>query len=62
MVSLTGDSQEEADGRARRLVDDLRGTEHEPSVALFDTRTVEAQLWEVREGGLGATARAPGMP
>jgi FAD/FMN-containing dehydrogenase/Fe-S oxidoreductase len=61
MVSLTGDSQDEADARARALLDDLAGTEREPTVALFDTETVERQLWEVREGGLGATARAPGM-
>ena len=62
MVSLTGDSQDEADAKARALIEDLRGTGHGPAVAVFDTDQVEKQLWQVREGGLGATARAPGMP
>ncbi|MBO0827255.1 MAG: FAD-binding protein [Streptosporangiales bacterium] len=62
MVGFSGDSQDEADGRARALVDDLDGTEHQPSVKFYDDQKHEQELWEVREGGLGATARVPGMP
>ncbi|GAA0381526.1 FAD-binding and (Fe-S)-binding domain-containing protein [Microbispora corallina] len=61
MVSFAGDSREEADDRANALVDDLRGSDHEPHVAFFDTELLEKELWEVRESGLGATARVPGM-
>ena len=62
MVSFTGPSQDEADARAHALIDDLEKAERGPSVAFFDTDEVERQLWQVREGGLGATARAPSMP
>ncbi|MEV6862766.1 FAD-binding and (Fe-S)-binding domain-containing protein [Streptosporangium subroseum] len=61
MVSFPGDSQRKADKRARALTDALEGTEHAPHVAFFDKEKVEKGLWEVRESGLGATARVPGM-
>ncbi len=62
MVSFTGTSQDAADTRARALIDDLEQAGRGASVAFFDTDQVEKQLWQVREGGLGATARAPDMP
>ncbi|WP_214416007.1 FAD-binding and (Fe-S)-binding domain-containing protein [Sphaerisporangium fuscum] len=62
MVSFGGDSQDEADERAHSLMDELHGSEHEPHVAFFDRQKVEKELWELRESGLGATARVPGMP
>ncbi|GII80342.1 dimethylmenaquinone methyltransferase [Sphaerisporangium rufum] len=62
MVSFTGDSRREADARAQRLLDELAGTEHRPHVAFFDREKAEKELWELRESGLGATARVPGMP
>lgn len=62
MVSFTGHDQDEADRRAQGLLDDLAGGKHEPSHAFFDDPEQEQRLWEVREAGLGATARAPGMP
>jgi FAD/FMN-containing dehydrogenase/Fe-S oxidoreductase len=62
LASFDGDSQDAADQRARALVEELTGTEHEPAVAMYDVPSAENRLWEVREGGLGATARAPGMP
>ncbi len=62
MVIFAGDSQEEADGRARALIDDLRGTPHEPSVRFYDDPSHEAELADVREVALGATARPPDMP
>lgn len=61
MVSFPGDTQEEADRRAHALMDDLRGGEHEPHMAFIDDSKVEKELWELRESGLGATARVPGM-
>ena len=62
MVIFSGDSQDEADDRARALIDDLRGTPHEPSVKFYDDPLHEAELADVREVALGATARVPDMP
>src|SRR5579863_331262 len=36
MVIFSGDSQDEADSKARALIDDLPGTEHEPTVRFYD--------------------------
>jgi Fe-S oxidoreductase len=62
MVELGADSREEADARARRLMDAFKDGDHAPSMKLFDDPTQEAILWEVREAGLGATALVPGEP
>ena len=62
MVIFSGDSQDEADAKARSLIDDLRGTEHEPTVKFYDDPEHEAELADVREVALGATARVPDMP
>ncbi len=62
MVIFSGDSQDEADAKARALIDDLRGTEHEPTVRFYDDPEHEKELADVREVALGATARVPDMP
>jgi FAD/FMN-containing dehydrogenase/Fe-S oxidoreductase len=62
MVIFSGDSREEADARARKLLEELRGTEHEPAVKCYDDPEHEAELADVREVALGATARVPDMP
>ncbi|WP_049572631.1 FAD-binding and (Fe-S)-binding domain-containing protein [Nonomuraea sp. SBT364] len=61
MVSFAGDTRDEADQRARAVIEELRGGEHEPSVAFFPGEETERELWELRESSLGATARVPGM-
>jgi FAD/FMN-containing dehydrogenase/Fe-S oxidoreductase len=62
MVIFSGDSQQEADARAEALLDDLHGTEHEPVERFYDDPRDEQELADVREAGLGATARVPDMP
>jgi FAD/FMN-containing dehydrogenase/Fe-S oxidoreductase len=62
VVQFAGDSQEEADARARSLVDELERGDHPPAVRFFDDPAREDELWQVRESGLGATAQVPGMP
>ncbi|MGH3200740.1 MAG: FAD-binding and (Fe-S)-binding domain-containing protein [Streptosporangiaceae bacterium] len=62
MVIFSGDTRDEADARARALIDDLHGTEHEPTVKFYDDPEHEKELADVREVALGATARAPDMP
>src|SRR4051812_14199777 len=54
MVEFGGATKEEADAKARGLMERLRGG---PSMKLFDDKAEEQHLWKVREAGLGATAR-----
>jgi FAD/FMN-containing dehydrogenase len=62
MVIFSGDTKDEADAKARALIDELRGTEHEPTVRFYDDPEHEKELADVREVALGATARVPDMP
>ena len=54
LVEFGGNTRADAEGRARALMDRLRG---KASMKLFDSREEEEKLWKVRESGLGATAR-----
>ncbi len=60
LVEFGGDDQDEADDKARRLIDRLAdSTEYAPVASkLFDDPLEEHQVWQVREAGLGASARA----
>ncbi len=62
MVIFAGDSKDNADAKARALIEDLRGGEHEPAVKFYDDPEHEQELADVREVALGATARVPDMP
>ncbi len=62
MVQFGGETQDETGEAARRMVDDLVGTEHEPHARFFDDPQREDELWQVRESGLGATAHLPNDP
>ncbi|MTD56040.1 FAD-binding and (Fe-S)-binding domain-containing protein [Amycolatopsis pithecellobii] len=58
MVQFGGETLDEATTRANRLIDVLPETPHR----LLDDPEHEAELWQVREAGLGATAHIPGEP
>ena len=62
MVQFGGETLEEADERAHRMLDGLLESEHDAEVAFLDDPSHEEQLWQVREAGLGATAHIPGHP
>ncbi|GAA3799065.1 FAD-binding and (Fe-S)-binding domain-containing protein [Streptomyces phyllanthi] len=62
MVQFGGDTVEEVDARAHRMLETLHESEHDPDVALLDDPAREDELWQVREAGLGATAHVPGHP
>lgn len=62
MVQFGGDTVEEADERAHRMLDGLDESEHDPEVAFLDEPAHEDELWQVREAGLGATAHIPDKP
>ncbi len=62
LVEFGGESKEEADAHARKLMDALKRQNHPPSMKLFDDPTQEHMVWQIRESGLGATAFVPGEP
>ncbi|MBK5257985.1 MAG: FAD-binding oxidoreductase [Thermoanaerobaculia bacterium] len=62
LVEFGGETQVEADGSARRLVDALARDPKPPSMRLMETKRQERMVWAVRESGLGATAHVPGRP
>jgi FAD/FMN-containing dehydrogenase/Fe-S oxidoreductase len=62
MVQLPGDTLEEADGRAREMMERLKSKPNPPSMKLYDKPEEEKHVWDVRESGLGATAFVPGLP
>src|SRR5205823_9697533 len=53
---------QEADLNAQVLMDYLRKKGNPPPMRLFDDPNQEKMVWELREAGLGATARIPGEP
>ena len=62
MVEFGAATRQEADDKARTLMEDLRARPHAPSMKIIDDKAHEKKLWEVRESGLGATAHIPGEP
>jgi FAD/FMN-containing dehydrogenase/Fe-S oxidoreductase len=62
MVQFGGDTAEDVQEQAKRMLDGLHESERDPSVAFLSDPDREAELWAVREAGLGATAHIPGKP
>ena len=60
LVEFGGQTREESDAAARRAMDAIGKAEGAPQMRLYDDRAHEAQIWKVRESGLGATAHVPG--
>ena len=60
IVEFGGDTQDEADARARKLADTVGRKDKPPSVKFVDDPVQEQHIWKVRESGLGATAHVPG--
>ena len=62
MVEFGGQTKQEADDHARKLIDALKKNARSPEMKLYDDPVAEAKLWEVRESALGITAFDPGKP
>ena len=62
IVEFGGESSQEADARARKLIEALDRTPARPCSKLFDDPAQERLLWEIRESGLGATSKIPNDP
>ncbi|MGB4256219.1 MAG: FAD-binding and (Fe-S)-binding domain-containing protein [Phycisphaerae bacterium] len=60
LVEFGGDTREESNANARRMMDALQHKRDTPSMKLFDDKAEEQRIWRVRESGLGATAHVPG--
>ncbi|HZW74166.1 MAG TPA: FAD-binding oxidoreductase, partial [Caldimonas sp.] len=54
LVEFGGDTREESDAKARRLMAALTGKHGTPAMLLYDQPSQEAQIWTVRRAGLGA--------
>ncbi|SOX52680.1 FAD-binding oxidoreductase [Mycobacterium ahvazicum] len=61
MVQLDGDNQDEADRKAKAMIDALHKVEHN-GVTVLDDPTRKKEVWAAREAGLGATAYPPNEP
>lgn len=62
LIEFGGDTKEEADQKAKQVMNDLKQKGNAPDMKLFDDEKQEEMLWKVRESGLGATAFVPGEP
>ena len=62
LVEYGGDSREEANNKATRMMDALKKETNAPNMKFYDDKREEALVWEIRESGLGATAFVPGKP
>jgi FAD/FMN-containing dehydrogenase/Fe-S oxidoreductase len=62
VVEFGGETREEADAKARALMEALQKLPNPPSMKIYDDPREEEKIWKVREAGLGVTARVPGQP
>ncbi len=62
LVEFGGETKEEADNKAKKLVKEIQKEDNAPTHILYDNEEEEKKLWEIRESGLGATAWVPGEP
>lgn len=62
LIEFGGESKQESDDKAREVMEILKKADNPPSMKLFDDQAEEEKVWEIREAGLGATAKVPGQP
>jgi FAD/FMN-containing dehydrogenase/Fe-S oxidoreductase len=60
LAEFGGDSPEQAEATARRVLETLKRREDAPHAKLFTSKDAQEAIWTVRESGLGATAFVPG--
>jgi FAD/FMN-containing dehydrogenase/Fe-S oxidoreductase len=62
IAEFGGETREEARQRGQEMMAELKKLSNPPSMKLYDDPDEEKKIWEVREAGLGATARVPDEP
>ena len=61
LIELGGDTPDEAKAKAESLRTRLEGQDDVRELRLIEDEHEQAEVWEIRESGLGATARVPGQ-
>jgi FAD/FMN-containing dehydrogenase/Fe-S oxidoreductase len=62
LVEFGGDTQDDADAQADKLVRRLSSRPHVKDWKIYTDKKEERLVWQIREAGLGATARIPNKP
>jgi FAD/FMN-containing dehydrogenase/Fe-S oxidoreductase len=62
LAEFGGNTQQEADDKAQRMIKGLSRSKPAPQVRLYTNKQQARQVWDVRESGLGATSHVPGEP
>src|ERR1041385_7357605 len=62
LIEFGGNTKEEADAPARDLMAELKSRPDAPTMRLVDDPEKEKVVWEIRDSGLGASARVPDQP
>ena len=62
VIEFGGNTKEEADAAAEKLMAELKAHPNAPEMKLIDDPLHEAIIWEIRDSGLGASARVPDEP
>ena len=62
VIEFAGKTREEADAPARELMAELKKHKNAPTMKLVDDPLHEKVIWEIRDSGLGASARVPNEP
>jgi FAD/FMN-containing dehydrogenase/Fe-S oxidoreductase len=60
LVEFGGQTRQEADEQAHKLMEALKQKGNAPSMKLFNDPAQQKRVWSVRESALGATALVPG--
>jgi FAD/FMN-containing dehydrogenase/Fe-S oxidoreductase len=60
LAEFGGESRDDAEGKAQRMIDALKKERPAPSAKLFRDTADAKKIWQIRESGLGATAFVPG--
>jgi Fe-S oxidoreductase len=62
VIEFGGKTTEEADAPARQLMAELKAKPNAAAMKLIDDPEEERIIWEIRDAGLGASARVPNEP
>ncbi len=62
LIEFRGNTTEEADAPAKKLMAALKAQSNPPAMRLVDDPAHEAVVWEIRDAGLGASTRVPDQP
>jgi FAD/FMN-containing dehydrogenase/Fe-S oxidoreductase len=62
LVEFGGDTEEEADAKANSFMHVLGKRKGAPTMRLYDAPFTEKDIWDIRESGLGGSARIPEEP